>query len=98
MTHGPEYKVKLKVKLKLTTHGAWYFMPAMGTYGKSGVPDIVGIHKGRGFTVECKAGKNKPTALQELCMRHIREAGGVALVLNETDGWDALEAFLNEQH
>ena len=35
------------------------------------------------FGLECKAGKNKPTPLQEKNLKDIRDAGGVALVINE---------------
>jgi hypothetical protein len=39
--------------------------------------------KGRFVSIEAKAGKGKPTLLQEDNMRRIREAGGIALVINE---------------
>jgi hypothetical protein len=41
--------------------------------------------KGRFYGIECKAGKNKPTALQELNLKKIIESGGVALVVREDD-------------
>ena len=59
------------------------FRSFTGGYGKSGVPDIIGCYHGYFFGVECKAGKNKPTPLQEKNLREIREAGGVAFVINE---------------
>lgn len=33
--------------------------------------------------IECKAGKNVPTALQEKEMQDIRNAGGTTIVINE---------------
>jgi Holliday junction resolvase len=63
--------------------GTYYFYPVTGGYGKSGVPDIVGCYQGMFFGLECKAGKNKPTPLQEKNLKDIRDAGGVALVINE---------------
>jgi Holliday junction resolvase len=50
---------------------------------RSGVPDIVCCFNGNFFAVECKAGKNKPTTLQEREMEAIRNTGGTALVVNE---------------
>ena len=38
----PEAKVKRVVTKHLKSVGAYYFFPATGGYGKSGVPDIVG--------------------------------------------------------
>jgi Holliday junction resolvase len=57
----PEAKVKRVITKQLKEMGAYYFYPATGGYGRSGVPDIVGCYKGRFFGIECKAGKNKPT-------------------------------------
>jgi len=79
----PEAKVKKKVVDVLKKGGAYYFFPATGGYGRSGVPDIVGCYRGVFFAIECKAGTNKPTALQEAEMHKIREADGQILVVNE---------------
>jgi Holliday junction resolvase len=83
MVSTPEKKVKAKVVAQLEALGAYYFYPVTGGWGSSGVPDIVGCHKGRFFGIECKAGKNKPTKLQELNLKQIIDAGGIALVINE---------------
>ena len=83
MALTPEGKVKKKVVAYLKEIGAYYFFPATGGYGKSGVPDIVGCYKGRFFGIEVKAGKNKPTELQKHQLKLIAEAGGIAKVVNE---------------
>jgi len=83
MAMTPETKVKKKCVAYLKSIGAYYFFPATGGYGKSGVPDIVGCHKGRFFGIECKAGNNKPTELQKHQLKLIAEAGGIATVTNE---------------
>ena len=79
----PEKKVKTKVVAILKECGAYYFYPVTGGYGASGVPDIVGCHKGRFFAIECKAGKGKTTALQEKNIAQIKTTGGLAIVVNE---------------
>jgi hypothetical protein len=79
----PEKKVKDKVVAILKAYEAYYFYPVTGGYGASGVPDIVGCHNEKFFAIECKAGKNIPTALQERNMQKIRESGGIAIVVNE---------------
>ena len=79
----PEGKVKKKVKALLDERGVYYFMPATGGFGRSGVPDIVGCLNGVFFAIECKAGKGKTTALQERELNLIRSAGGVSFVVNE---------------
>jgi len=79
----PEAKVKKKVTEILKEYGAYYFYPVTGGYGMSGIPDIVCCYNGRFFAVECKAGGNTTTALQDKNIRQIRECGGTALVINE---------------
>jgi Holliday junction resolvase len=83
MALTPEVKVKRVVVAQLKALGAYYFYPVTGGYGTSGVPDIVGCFRGKFFGIECKAGKNKPTALQERNLEQIQAAGGMAWVVNE---------------
>ena len=89
----PESKVKRAVTKHLKNMGAYYFYPVTGGYGKSGVPDIVGCYKGRFFGLECKAGSNKPTALQQKSLRDIAESGGISSVINELN-MDAVPLIL----
>jgi len=77
--------VKKKVVDVLKSNGAYYFYPVTGGYGRSGVPDIICCYHGVFIGIECKAGSNKPTPLQEAEMRKIRDAGGITLVVNETN-------------
>lgn len=79
----PEKAVKNSVVKILKKFGAYYFFPATGGYGTSGVPDIVVCYRGRFIGIECKAGKNMPTALQEKNLNEISNAGGVSIVVNE---------------
>ena len=85
MAMTPEKKVKNKVVEVLKQAGAYYFYPVTGGYGGSGVPDIVACYKGRFIGIECKAGSNKPTKLQEKNLNDIRTAGGWTLVINENN-------------
>jgi hypothetical protein len=86
----PEVKVKQKVKAVLKNLGAYYVMPVTGGYGRSGAPDFLVCYKGRFIGIECKAGKNKPTALQEKNLREIEDAGGSSLVIDEENVVDVL--------
>ena len=79
----PEAKVKKNVVKQLKLMGAYYFYPVTGGYGRSGVPDIVGCYSGNFFGIECKAGSNKPTPLQQKNLDDIVKQGGIALVINE---------------
>ncbi len=98
MAMTPEAKVKKKVVAHLKTLGAYYFYPVTGGYGKSGVPDIIGCYEGKFFGIECKAGKNKPTPLQEKNLNDIKLNHGIALVINETNIDDVLSEIGEQIH
>lgn len=83
MAQTPEKKVKDAVTKILKQRGAYYFYPVMGGYGRSGIPDIVVCYRGRFIGVECKAGKNQATALQEAELIKIEQAQGIAIIVNE---------------
>ena len=85
MAMTPEGKVKKKVAAVLKEFGAYYFYPATGGYGKSGVPDIVGCYQGAFFGIECKAGNARATALQHNNLDAISKQGGLSLIVNEAN-------------
>ena len=96
----PEAKVKKKVVDVIKKHKAYYFYPVTGGFGRSGIPDIIVCHRGHFVGIECKAGTNKPTALQLAELAKIIDAGGNAMVVNENniDVVDELLKFLGESH
>jgi len=79
----PEVLVKKKIRAILDEFSAYYAMPIGTGYGNSGVPDFLVCCNGRFIGIEAKAGKNKPTALQQHNIDRIFDAGGYALVINE---------------
>ena len=85
MALTPEGKVKANVRRILDAHGVYYFMPATGGYGRSGILDIIGCYNEHFFGIECKAGKGTTTMLQERELQKIRDAGGRAIVVNENN-------------
>jgi len=85
MATTPEGKVKKQVKKILDDLGAYHFSPMTAGYGASGVPDIIACYKGLFIGIECKSGKNVPTALQKHNMDLIRQAGGYTTVINESN-------------
>ncbi len=98
MASTPEKKVKDKVVKILKDNGVYYFFPATYGMGRSGVPDIICCVNGRFLAIECKAGDNKPTALQQRELKLIVDAGGSALVINEqnVDGVAAIVRILKD--
>lgn len=87
----PEGKVKARLKKQLNELGIYHFSPFQAGMGRAGIPDVIGCYRGVFVAFECKAGSNKPTALQEREMQAIREAGGYAHVINEDNVNDLQE-------
>ena len=95
MAATPEKKVKDKIKALCKQYGAYYTMPVMTGMASNGTPDILACHAGRFLGIEAKAGRGKPTKLQLIRLREIRDAGGIAMIINETN-LDLLEAVLSD--
>ena len=100
MASTPEKKVKDQVGKTLKANGVYYLFPATFGMGRSGVPDIICCVEGRFLAIECKAGKNKTTALQDREMNAIVMAGGSAVVINEENLHEVgtVIQLLKEQH
>lgn len=93
MAETAEGRVKRKVVGILKEEGVYHFAPMTHGYGRSGVPDIICCHRGRFLGIECKAGKNKLTALQALEIESIRSHGGFAIVVTD-ENWEMLRDYL----
>jgi Holliday junction resolvase len=78
----PEQRIKNKVRAALKEAGAYFFFPAMGVYGRAGVPDIVACMNGQFIGIECKAANKQPTELQAYELDKIAFAGGLVWVAN----------------
>ena len=87
--------VKKKVVDHLKSLGVYYFFPVASGYMKSGVPDIVCCIRGKFVAIECKAGKNKTTAIQDKNIDSIRKNEGIAMVINE-DNLEFMRMVINE--
>jgi len=88
-----EGKIKEQVKKMLKHFGAYFEMPVPGGYGKSGL-DFNVCYRGFWLSIETKAPGKKLTPRQEATVRRIREAAGVALVVDGPQGLDHLKTFL----
>lgn len=86
----PEGKVKTRVKLVLSSHGAYWHCPVQNGMGAPSL-DFICCFKGRYFAVETKAPGKKPTPRQEITISEIEKAGGKVFVIDgdcsELDGW-----------
>lgn len=75
-----------KVKNFLTEEGAWFVKYwGGGEYTKAGVPDILACVNGLFLAVELKSPNGRPSVLQVVTLKKIREAYGIAVLLYPKD-------------
>jgi penicillin-binding protein-related factor A (putative recombinase) len=81
------YLNKQKETMVWKTHGGPFSVP--------GVPDLVGVYKGRFLGIEVKQPGKKATAIQELFISKLKKAGGIAFVSTSVD--DVKRELENEE-
>lgn len=96
MASTPEAKMKKKVDKVLKEAGVWFFAPQSGIYGRSGIPDRIGILPGgRMIAVEVKADPTKkPTALQVKVINEMMDAGAIVWLVDSDLKVEALRTAL----
>lgn len=96
MAATPESKVKAVIKRWLVERGIWYCTPIGSAFGTAGVPDFICCWNGRFLAIEAKApGKRRnTTVLQDDQIKGIHQAGGAAIVVDDVEQLNELEARL----
>lgn len=99
MAQTPESKVKAAIKKWLSIRGIWSCMPIGTGFGASGVPDFICCWDGKLLAIEAKApGKRaNTTVLQDKQLERIKAAGGIAVVVDDVQQLDELEACLGRK-
>jgi hypothetical protein len=70
------FKERVQRQLKELFPDAWFFKSSERSL--RGIPDIIGVIRGRFVALELKVGHNKPDALQTYVLNRIKKAGGYA--------------------
>jgi hypothetical protein len=58
----------------------WAYVTHGGPYQRAGIPDVVGVYKGRMYGIELKMPSKYPSPLQRKTLRDICAAGGIGFV------------------
>lgn len=78
--------VKREINKTLAPYGTMHvWMPPSNMYGVTGQHDFLICQHGMLWTIEAKAGYNKPTDAQITFAEKIRKAGGLSLMINENN-------------
>lgn len=63
-----------------------WFMKVHGSgFQQAGVPDIIGVRRGRFFAIEAKAENGRVSRIQEYIIGKLRDAGAVCVVARSLD-------------
>ncbi len=93
MAQTPEGRVKDAIKKSCKLLGAYYYMPVSNGMGAPAL-DFIICYMGYFFSIEAKAPGKKPTARQELTIRAIKNAHGLAYVVDSVDAAKKLVELL----
>ena len=63
----------------------YFFKEHGGSYGRSGIPDIICCYQGRFVAFEVKPAHGRTTVLQDVNIKNIHKAGGLAVVVRSLD-------------
>ena len=75
---------RIKEYLK-TKNDLFYWKEHGGMYTTAGIPDLIVCYKGRFIALEVKTPIGKPTVLQNVAIRKINEAGGIAAIVRSVE-------------
>ena len=76
----PEARLSKKIIQAWRERGAFCFKVWGSAHQMAGIPDIVGVYKGRFIACETKMPGNKPSAIQQHRISQIEAAGGLCVV------------------
>ena len=76
-----EKQFEMKIREFLKEHGCWVVKYFGNSFSQNGIPDLLCCVNGRFVAIEVKAENGKPTKLQEVTVRKIKDAGGIAMIL-----------------
>ena len=84
MATQPEAKLSKKIRAHAEERGAWVFNVHGGDnpFQEVGVMDLIMCYRGRFVGVEVKLPGEKASRAQEVVIRRVREAGGIAEVVH----------------
>lgn len=87
----PEARLGRQIRKALEERGAFMFKIHGSSLMMAGLPDLIGVWRGRFIAVEVKMPGNHPSKIQEHVIGKIRAAGGRAIVAHSVP--EALEVL-----
>ena len=91
-----EIQKRLMTRLRTKFPGIYVRKIAQGPYSQGGIPDLLGCLNGMFFAIEVKTGAGQISKLQELEIKAITSAKGLALVCYDITDFDYIITRLKE--
>jgi Holliday junction resolvase len=91
-----EVQKKLMQRIVATFPGIYLRKIAQGAYSRGGILDLVGCLNGKFFSIEVKTADGNLSKLQELEIKEITNAKGLALVCYDATDFDYIITRLKE--
>ena len=80
-----EKNIVHQIQNYLHAQGAWVVKIHGGWFQRAGIPDLIGVLKGRFLAIEVKRPGEGLTRLQAYVLAQIRKAGGIAFKADSVD-------------
>jgi len=80
-----EKQIVNKIQTYLHVQGAWVMKVHGSLFQRAGIPDLIGVLRGRFLAIEVKRPGRQPTRLQAYVLGQIQRAGGLAFVADSVD-------------
>lgn len=84
-----------RIKSYLESKNCWFVKFFANSFTKSGVPDILACVNGFFVAIEVKAENGRPSELQYWHRHHIRESGGISIILYP-DQFEDFKLLIND--
>lgn len=94
----PETILQKKIRSYLENKGAWVVKYHGNEFSEIGVPDLLVCYKGKFIGLEVKVKPNKPSKIQEAQIKNIIYAGGIALVIDDTNWKTLIDQIIYENN
>ncbi len=92
-----EKTIENKIKTYLKSKGAYFVKYHGNKFSQVGVPDILACYKGQFIAIEVKNETGKTSQLQDINLKLIRDAGGIAIVARSVEDVEEVISFIDDQ-
>jgi len=91
---GKEKNFENRIKNYLEKNNCWFVKYFANGFTASGIPDILCCINGRFVGIEVKQEKGKPSPLQKVHLKRIKDAGGIGVIAYPS-GYEQLKNLID---